>query len=75
MCYAIFSKLQKQLQVAFRYNRTSKNQRIQSQSLVGQAGVIKRLAQMVLDVDLETRTKASQAMLVLCADANGMQVT
>jgi len=38
-----------------------------------QAGVIKRLAQMVLDVDLETRTKASQAMLVLCADANGMQ--
>ena len=39
-----------------------------------QAGVIKRLAQMVLDVDLETRTKASQAMVVLCADANGMQV-
>jgi len=37
------------------------------------AGVIKRLAQMVLDVDLETRTKASQAMVVLCADANGMQ--
>jgi hypothetical protein len=36
-----------------------------------EAGVIKRLAQMVLDIDVTTRQRAAHAMGILAADANG----